>query len=198
MFLSWCWKTLFEIILGRHLYLDSVNASEKENLTSGVNLEQVWFDSVLSSLLSLILDTSVLVWLFSQPCRCLTILSQLCGTPCYRYICVVGASAQSFLLRAVIKSALMFCILTETRAIWSYLDPILSILQGNKSSYPLTRYKTLYSFIWYRQQWLYTICVYNMLQELYKSTWLSSHHIACLHMWNIITMHSRVLHTSPW
>lgn len=66
MFLSWCWKTLFEIILGRHLYWDSVNASEKENLTAGVNLEQVWFNSVLSSLLSLIVDTSVLVCLFSQ------------------------------------------------------------------------------------------------------------------------------------
>lgn len=58
--------------------------------------------------------------------------------------------------------------------------------------------QTIYSLIWYWQQWLYTICVYNILQELYKYTWLSSHCFACLHIWNIITMPSRVLHKPPW
>lgn len=152
MFLSWCWKTLFKIILGRHLYWDSVNASEKENLTARVNLEQVWFDTVLSLLLSL----------FSQPCRCLITMSQLCGTSCYRYICVVGASAPSSLLLAVIKYALMFCILTYIRAIWSYLDLILFTLRfcrRTKAVAHLHVTKKIYNLIGYRQQLLYTICV---------------------------------------
>lgn len=103
---------------------------KKENPTGGVNLEQIWFDNVLLFLLSLIVDTecAALVCLFGQPCWCLIFLSQFWGTPCERYVYVVGASALPFLLRAVIKSALMFCILAEIRAIWSYPHPILSLL----------------------------------------------------------------------